>query len=164
MDKVVSIYNANELRNKSLFKFVTEDTVGQTEALKAEVEELEALAEKLEKEQHAQDAADALSAAQRIEESEAEESLTHRLEVASDAVAAILPLLEKLGIFTMAEAQIAMPQHLELKGLGPPSVPEFLALLEDSLGANPHVRRASQARRADLRDELGPLSVAAAPW
>jgi len=134
VDKVVSIYSANELRNKSLFKFVTEDVVRQTEALQVEVTEAEELAAKLEAEQTAQDTDDANAAAKRIETADNARHLDERLQVAGKAVEGILPLVEKLGLGMMSAANVTMPQHLEGKSLGAPSVPEFLALIEDAFG------------------------------
>ena len=135
VDKVVSIYSANELRNKSLFKFVTEDVVMQTETLQVEVQAEEEMAAKLEAEQAAQDASDAAAVAKRIETAEAEQHLDERLIVASKAVEGVLPLVEKLGLGMMSAAEIKMPQHMEGKDLGAPNVLEFLALIEDSFGS-----------------------------
>ena len=146
VDKVVSIYSANELRNKSLFKYVTEECVKQAEALQAEVDQDEALAARLEAEQVAGDAKDAQDAASRIVRAEMEEHLSSRLEVADKAVSAILPLVEKLGLYTMDATSVTLPQHLQGKTISSPEVPEFLALLEDSLGAL--ISRASSIVRA----------------
>ena len=133
VDKVVSIYSANELRNKSLFKFVTEDIVLQTETLQTELAAEEALATQLEDEQEARDSSDAAAAASSIEASASGEHLIHQLEKASAAVDTILPLVEKLGISCMDAAHITLPQHMEGKAIAPPTVPAFLALLEDAL-------------------------------
>ena len=146
VDKVVSIYSANELRNKSLFKFVTEECTLQEETLQAEVLAEEAAAERLEAEIIAHDAKDASDAASRIEASEAQQALDTKLDAAERAVESIMPVVEKFGLFAMDAASVELPQHLQGKSLSPPEVTEFLALLEDSLGAL--LSRASHVVRA----------------
>lgn len=133
--KVVSIYSANELRNKSLFKFVTEDIESQKEALQVALENEEMLAAALEAEQTAHDTADAAADAERISAGEAGEHLEWQLGQASKGVDAILPILNKLGLATFDSAGLSMPQHMKDKELGPQAVPAFLALLEDALHA-----------------------------
>lgn len=135
VDKVVSIYSANELRNKSLFKFVTEDIESQKEALQVALENEEMLAAALEAEQTAHDTADAAADAERISAGEAGEHLEWQLGQASKGVDAILPILNKLGLATFDSAGLSMPQHMKDKELGPQAVPAFLALLEDALHA-----------------------------
>jgi len=129
VDKVVSIYSANELRNKSLFKFVTEEVVLRTETLEAELREDEATASKLEVAIAQSDNTDAAAASEALEAAEHEAQLAAQLEHASSAVDALLPLVEKLG----AAIDIRLPQHLEGVPLGGPAVAEFLALVEDRL-------------------------------
>ena len=133
VDKVVSIYSANELRNKSLFKYVTEDIEGHKDSLQTELAAEEAAAIALEAEHVAHDAADAAASAKSLESSEAEAHLVHQLERASAGVEAILPLVEKLGLSCMDATSTLLPQHMAGQSLAPPTVPAFLALLEDAL-------------------------------
>ena len=156
MDKVVSIYSANELRNKSLFKFLSEDIVTQTETLQQELATEEELARQLETEQRDRDAADAAASARAMDSTDSDVHLVHQLEKASHGVDEILPLVEKLGLTVMDFAGKSLPQHMEGKALGPPTVSPFLALLEDAFhemeGKAKAVRRPTRmSRRTPLR-------------
>ena len=133
VDKVVSIYSANELRNRSLFRFVSEDLSGQAEVLQTEVDIESAKAAAIEAEQKARDDADAAASAKVIESNEGSALLVQQLETASAAVDKILPLVEKFGLFCMDAQAASLPQHMAGKSLDPPTVPAFLALLEDAL-------------------------------
>jgi len=132
VDKVVHLYSANELRNKSLFKFVTEDVVLQTETLEAELAEESAQATRLEAEQAAADTEDAKMAQQRLEASEAQHRLDANLEKATKAVDEILPLVDKLGLQVMDKVGVKLPQHMEGVPVAPPTVEPFLNLLEEA--------------------------------
>ena len=135
VDKVVSIYSQNELRNKSQFKYVTEELVGKIETLQAELAAEENEAKVIEAEQAAHEEGDASASARSIEASETQMHLASQLERACSHVENVLPLVEKLGIEAMHAANQAMPQHLDGKALAPPTVPAFLELLEDALDA-----------------------------
>jgi len=133
VDKVLSIYSANELRNKSLFKFVTEDIVLQTETLQAELATEEMRAEHLQAEAAARDVADAQHAAALIDVNEREVVVARQLQTANASVEAVLPVVEKAGALVLEGVAAQLPHHLQGKALAPNAVPEYLALLEDAL-------------------------------
>jgi len=133
VDKVLSIYSANELRNKSLFKFVTEDIVLQTETLQAELATEETRAENLQAEAAARDVADARHATTLIDVNEREVIVARQLRTANASVEAVLPLVEKAGALVLEGVAGQLPHHLQDKALAPNAVPEYLALLEDAL-------------------------------
>lgn len=133
VDKVVHLYSANELRNKSLFKFVTEDVVLQTDTLANDLEAEEGLATQIEAEQASRDSGDAFAKQSAIDAVEAEEHLVEQLEKAGKAVDEVLPKVEKLGYTVMAASEVSVPQHMEGTALQGATVPAFLALLEDGL-------------------------------
>jgi len=147
VDKVVSIFSANELRNKSLFQYVTEDVVLQTETLEAELGAELALVAKLEAEQATADAAHAASATSTMVAVEALAVFEKQLEHMSRAVDTVIPNVEMIGM----AVDLQLPQHISEKlPLAPPSVPEFLAIFEDKLHVILNTARHVVNRRAPL--------------
>ena len=134
VSKVVQLFSSNELRNSTLFKFVTEDNELQKEMLQAEVDALEAEEAKLQFEINAQMDADTAQQYKGMLGGDLEEHLEHQLAAANKQVDAILPKVEVIGTTLMEMAGVNLPQHMEGKPLDGMTVPPFLALLEDALG------------------------------
>jgi len=151
VNKVLEIFTANELRNKSIFKYVTEDVTKQIEALETALEAERALEAKLDAEQAAIDDADRAAAVSAALAMDGQAAFEKHLEHMSRAVESILPTVEAVG----SAVHLELPQHMAEKlPLAPPSVPEFLAILEDQLDQIVNTARQIVTERAPPPPEM----------
>ena len=139
VEKVVAIYREKEARNKSLYKYVTEEMDTGVKAVEAELAEL--LAE--EAQLQAAAAEKAPPTAPTTEEGVAAEgtggagwpassgaALESRVEQLEAQLETVLPVLEKTG----AALEFEAPQSMDGKGLTLINLGAYLTALEDTLG------------------------------
>ncbi|KAL3927471.1 MAG: hypothetical protein SGPRY_002809 [Prymnesium sp.] len=151
VDKVVAIYREKEARNKSLYKYVTEDVVMQMEKVEHELLQLQqeaAMREAGAVESEASSKGNEASSTE-VDKYVEMETLRARSEMTFET---LIPLLEKLGCFL----EISLPRHMVGKPLTPVTLEAFLTRLEEAMdekiAAAHHICRARQAKSAPEED------------
>jgi len=128
VEKVVAIYREKEARNKSLYKYVTEEAVQELETVDANVARLQAEATQREAEAAVREESAAKESLLATEADKYEETEAAMLKN-EGTVDAVLPLWEKLG----GQLQVVLPRHMEGKALSLVTLSEYLTAVEEAL-------------------------------